>query len=212
MATSTKNLKKRISGKGIECDIHRDKKDKRQKNKKNNNTLGVMINTITSKGIRRLPSSDQSVHSDATSATEMEKSVSFCETVAVHQVMTCDDYTLDEIEASWYSRDDYAQIRSRCHHEIFELNQGIFQWKNDAEFCARGLERATTVGVKARRENRCLAYQAVLGVQASQMKQGTFDDEAIAEAYRLVSFSCQLLSYVVGSRDREAANRYLHKL
>ena len=148
-------------------------------------------------------SDECSCHSDDTSVTTFEKTVTFCESVIVRRTMPLSEYTPEEIEATWYSDEEYDQISRQCQKQIRKLNEG--KTLRDKKYCSRGLEGATDAGQCTKDENRYLAYQAVLQVQGSQREQGVYDELAIAESYRQVSSDCQLKACVVGIRDQRAA-------
>ena len=145
---------------------------------------------------------------DDLSKTEIDKTVTFCENVVCHRTMPLSEYTKEEIEASWYSNEDFRRIHVGNSKQIDKLNHRV-QLK-DKKYCSRGLEGATPIAQKARQQNRALACSTVLDLQARHREQAMFDDEAIAAVYRQASSSCQLWANVVGNRDERAVYGYLN--
>ena len=159
-----------------------------------------------SKQFRKVDS-DLSTSSDHTTTTETERCVSFCEKVVVHRVMPLSSFSAEEVKACWFSEEESRQLKKSNLKQIRLLNEG--KQFRDKKYCSRGLEGSTNIGVKARQLNRQLACNAVLDIQARQLRDGVFDDDAIAAVYKRASSGCQLWAKVVGNRDQQAARAYL---
>jgi hypothetical protein len=148
-------------------------------------------------------SSDRSTRSESsrtTAATEQDFRVRFSHKIqVVHKTLSRKDYTIDEIEACWYTAEDLQKIHKHCRKEIRKLNEG--SKLKDMKYCSQGLEGHTTVGSAAKMRNRWLAVNAVLDEQMIQWEEGVFDEDAIAAIYCKSSSSCQLWANIVGRRD-----------
>ena len=125
--------------------------------------------------------------------------------VLVRLTISRHDISREERLASWYSKDEYAEITKSCCKQIDMLNRG--ERLKDNKYCARGLEAHTRTQSMAKRMNRSLAFQVVLDEQDDQIS----NDEALSRRYHAASSSCQFWATVVGLNDqREANNIYDH--
>jgi hypothetical protein len=128
----------------------------------------------------------------------------------VHKVLSRKDYTPEEVQACWYSNEEYQTIERRRSKEIRKLNEGAEPFK-DKKYSSRGLECHTAVGAATRRRNKALAYNAVLDQQMVQWEQGIFDEDTIAAIYSRTSSICQLWANTVGQRDHQDIEAYYHQ-
>ena len=133
-----------------------------------------------------------------------KKRVSFCTKVRCRSALHLNDYTDEEIQASWLNQDDMVRIRQdrRCTLEIIR-NGG--EW-DDSKYCRRGLEYATPEASLARKELRRAARDKVLQEQALQLRATrSLDMELLAEAYNEYSHNARVSAYVVGLSDMKIA-------
>ena len=135
---------------------------------------------------------------DQTSVTYMEKTVTFSLENAIYQTMPLSAYSPEEIEAVWFTQDEFLIIQKQMEKQLRKLSRG--ERLKDKKYCSRGLEGMTAVGLKSADFNRSLAWKAVLEVQKNQKEMGLVDEEAIAETYRRVSSSRLLWANIVGKR------------
>jgi hypothetical protein len=140
-----------------------------------------------------------SVKSESTSATEHEFGLRFSEDIHVRNTLSCGDYAPEEIQACWYTAEENRRIQRHCRKEIRKKDEG--SKLKDKKHCSRGLERCTTVGAAAKKENRLLVINAVLDEQMNQWEDAIFDENAIAEICCRASSSCQMMANSVGLRD-----------
>lgn len=131
--------------------------------------------------------------------TSMKK-VTFNPKVTGIQILNIDDFTPKEIFASWYDEEEMERITQRCFKILQNMEAG-----NAKKYCVRGLEGHSSVGSISKKSNRTTALAAVLMEQARQWDENRFNDQAIADAYRRTTSSCQLWAQVVGKRDEEVA-------
>ena len=153
-------------------------------------------------------SSDRSVVSTETEETELEKFVSFASHATMYETIARQNYTQEEIKATWYSQDEYLQISKQCCKQIQKMNRG--ERLRDKKYCSRGLEAHTTIGLVTKMRNRAESIQAVLEEQEVQrIKEGIHDEDTIADLYNEVTSSCQLWARTVALRDQREAEAYL---
>jgi hypothetical protein len=144
-----------------------------------------------------------STASTVKTGTHVVKLVRFSEKNHSRKTLSRMNYTHEESEASWLSREDGEKISRQCHKEIKKIDDG--KKFTDKKYCARGLEGKTRFGSIAKEQNRALAISAVLNEQWTQWEEGIFDEDTIAELYYSASSSCQLWASLIGGRDCRAA-------
>jgi hypothetical protein len=157
-----------------------------------NNKLSKLISAAEQplrKHVKSISDCACSIKSESTSASEHECRLRFSEDIHVRNTLSCRDYTPEEIQACWYTAEENRRIYRHCRKEIRKMDQG--SELKDKKYCSRGLERCTTVGAAAKKENRLLVINAVLDEQMNQWEEAIFDENAIAEIYYRASSSCQ---------------------
>jgi len=139
-----------------------------------------------------------------TQATEPFKTVSFDDNVTTRFVLSLSGgYSRDEIEACWFSSDECMKIAKQCAKQIRRLDRG--QQLRDKKYCERGLEGHTNTGYALKVLTRSESIKKVLEEQERQQKEGVFDDDALARAYRDVTSSAQLWARSLALRDEREA-------
>jgi hypothetical protein len=151
--------------------------------------------------------SDCSAQSTRTEATQIEKSVAFATRDTVHHTIARQDFSSEELEAAFFSEEEYFQISKRCHKQIDRMDHG--ETLKDRKYCARGLEAHTGIGSITKSKSRAQSIRAVLQEQDVQIRQGVLDEEAIGVMYHDVTSSCQMWASVIGLRDQHAAEGYM---
>jgi hypothetical protein len=166
----------------------------------------VKLVSAASQPLRKLfkSNSERSVESTATETTQLEKCVWFSNKKHIRKTLSLKDYTLEEIKASWWSREECRKISRRCQKEVKKIDDGAVKLKGK-KYCTRGLEGHTRIGSVSKVQNRTWAINAVLDEQLMQWEEGVFDEDTIAKVYRRASWSCQLWASLVGRRDHRAA-------
>jgi hypothetical protein len=147
--------------------------------------------------------SDDSIKSTTTEPTQAVKFVRFSKKIRTRKTMSRKDYTLEETDASFSSREDHQQTLRQCHKEVKKIGHG--EKFKDKKYCARGLEGRTKIAYISKVQTRALAINAVLDEQLMQWNEGIVDEDAIAEACHIASSSCRLWASIVGRRDHKAA-------
>ena len=145
--------------------------------------------------------------SPSTHQGKRRRSVSFFTHATGRSTIALQDFTNEEISATWYSRDEYQAIQKSVLREVLRLDEGkIFK---DRKFCSLGLEGFTKVGCQTKKSIRLEALQAVLDEQDRQLldhKMGKIDDVAVSKAYKSVSQRCQLWASAMGlANQREVS-------
>ena len=139
------------------------------------------------------------------------KRVTFLENHQVHSIQHLDDYTNDEIAATWYSGAEYADIKASYRSTIYliECNKSIPEGHT-----SRGLEYRTQEGAWARYENKRDAYNAVLDEQDAQWNKDVDDQDVISQIYLKHSTKCAKAARDLGHEDaieaRELYAQLLH--
>ena len=95
--------------------------------------------------------------------------VSFAPTVVVHYHLSRVDYSVQEIDATWYNKHEYNDIAKRCNREICRIENG--ERLHDKKYCSLGLERRTQAKSKERLFTRYMTISAVLEEQDKQQLQ-----------------------------------------
>jgi hypothetical protein len=124
------------------------------------------------------------------------RSVRFAEMTIVHDIMMLDEYTPNEIDATWFNGDEYGRMLKANHEVICKM-----ETNGKTEDCSRGLEGMTGPRLGLIQQNLTNAYNAVLDLQLVQWEQGRDDQEKIAELYLRVSIECQMEAIRIGKKD-----------
>ncbi|CAJ1935311.1 unnamed protein product [Cylindrotheca closterium] len=128
--------------------------------------------------------------------------------VKFHEILTIYDYNASEIRATWYDEAEMDRIAQKCCKIVKELDGGSAK---QSKYCIRGLETHTRLGSIRKRSNRVAAKTAVLEEQENQLNENKETDvQAISDAYRCTTSSCQMWAQVVGSRDHKEVEAYLY--
>mmetsp|Transcript_48669 Transcript_48669/g.74045 ORF Transcript_48669/g.74045 Transcript_48669/m.74045 type:complete len:249 (-) Transcript_48669:25-771(-) len=162
---------------------------------------GVPTNMTVSKSNEwSLDSSCRSCSDDEKTATGplTGRRVSFSPWVDFVQVEHFRDLSPEEGHQMWYSKQEFAEIKSNMKQSInFMVRYGIID--DDVEFCSRGLE--TREDKIRRRENQKEAVDSVMNEQYLQRAEGGSLPELIAMLYSVFSFPCQQQAHTTALRD-----------
>ena len=134
-----------------------------------------------------------------TSITE-DRTVRFQPTIQVHEVLHINEYTDDEVDATWYSEEETQSIKAEASELARKMNirstsssprskgnKKMFDYDTIRGIEERSLERAQQLHY-----NRISALHAVLREQRNQNKQGTQDPtSAIRESYQAFTAGCR---------------------
>jgi hypothetical protein len=150
--------------------------------------------------------------STATENTQVVEFVQFSEKNHIYRTLSREDYTLEETNATWSSREERQRVSRQCRKEIKKIDNGE-ESIEDKTFSARGLEGRTKIASFSKAQTRALAINAVLDEQFIQSTEGgVFNEDTIAAVYFIASSPCQVLASVVGQRDHRAAEEIYESL
>lgn len=125
-----------------------------------------------------------------TTITKAYKSLAFAQENEVFEILHINDYTDEDVAATWYDAEDYAEIKADYQCVIFMMESGERAF-DDEEHTTRGLEYRTQQGAWNRYENKRDAYNAVLDEQDRHWKKDIDDPEAIRRVYVEQVAKCQ---------------------
>jgi hypothetical protein len=123
--------------------------------------------------------------------------VRFAQSDTVYDGLAMDEYTPEEIGASWFSNVENEAIHQRCKKVIRQMEKQ----PNQNKYCSRGLESMTGSRMDLKQQNRLDGVNAVLDLQDAQWKQGYDDQEQIARHYQKVSLQCQIEASCIAELD-----------
>jgi len=134
------------------------------------------------------------------------RTVSFAAVSTTHEVLHHNDYTPEELEASWYDRNGMRQIKQLAKAEAKFWDSGALP-NNNEEMTIRGLEGRLYEGARKKTQQRRDVYASVFSEIAFQEEVDYLDEEMIADAYFLYSESCAMTAQMMGHRDEMEARR-----
>ena len=155
-------------------------------------------------GVRKVSSAESKRKESPSTRPGIRTSVRFNETVAVRPITHVDDLSDDDLDALWFTRDDFAKMKRSFSNTTKLISQGLYAEDED-HICARGLEHRTKCAARNRRRTRWHAIGAVLLEQRRQRNLGIRDDELISEAYTEENLRCRLVALRLGVQDQKQA-------
>lgn len=146
------------------------------------------------------PQSEQSSVSSS-SSDQRATLVRFAPTAQVHEIPHFKDYSIEEINATWFQSEEMVEMRNRMRQDAIRIEQG-----EDGECETLGLERFTVEGMRSRNAQVRAAYDAVLREQSRQWWERRIDPDSIAAEYQAAMFlhSC--------SKSQEYNNQWVEIL
>jgi hypothetical protein len=138
----------------------------------------------------------------------LKKSVSFSGKVRGRAALHINDYSEEEIQASWLNAADMRRIRGEIRYTIAMMNRG--GTIDEDKYSRRGLEYRTNEGMLIRSDNRSVAANAVLNEQHRQEAGHFLDEEELARVYKYWSSRCQITAQLAAfSEEFNDFNRKL---
>jgi hypothetical protein len=139
------------------------------------------------------------------------KSVTFCGEVRVKYALHIDDYSDDEINATWFDDAGMQRIRKERRDTIEMMRKGAEI--DEVEYSGRGLEyQVAAEGACLRRQNRIAAVYAVLDEQDMQRRKGAVvDAEMLALEYGDYTSPSQLAARAIGGLGQKIARGLTQK-
>jgi hypothetical protein len=133
------------------------------------------------------------------------KSVTFCGQVRVRHALHINDYSDDEIDATWFNAAGMKRIRKELRYTM-DLMQQEGAEIDEVKYSSRGLEYQVAEGAYLRKKNRIDAVDAVLDEQDEQRREGVVDEEMLAMEYGNCTSRSQLAAQVIGRLDQKIAS------
>jgi hypothetical protein len=131
--------------------------------------------------------------------------VSFHENVRVRRTITLDEFTEEEILATWFQKEEFDLIKRKIVMLARKVERDGAQLGPDKNYCIRGLESLLSGRSEKKAEARAKVAQAVLFEQEKQYLANSSDEQAIATASIRKSAESQLLAVAVGHSDQREA-------
>ena len=131
------------------------------------------------------------------------KQVSFHSHVRIRHTLHINDYTREETQATWMTKDDLTRFRQEAMYTIDLMNRGCEI--NESLYCRRGLEFMTKDGKKLKQKNKHLGQMTVFSEQEMQELDGVSDPELLSELYEDSSYPSRVAAYVMGLSDMKMA-------
>ena len=123
--------------------------------------------------------------------------ISFNPLATVYDILTLDDYTNEEFEASFFDEDEMEKMKETVRNEALLLDLGL----QGPGINVRGLESRTKEGVLAKRQIRRNAYEAVFFEIDGQAETNVLSDTLIAGAYSFYSEPSARAAQAIAKED-----------
>jgi hypothetical protein len=137
----------------------------------------------------------------------MSRKVSFADGAVVHEIDHFSTFSPEEIERSWYTVNDYREIRVRDAAIIISIVRKIVREKDEVDDdCIRGLEGRTPVEAEIKRTKFIESTYNVLDEQQRQIAYGISEPKKIASLYRKCTKSCAKAAKERARRDWQSIN------
>ena len=118
----------------------------------------------------------------------IQRSLHFCEFVEVFPVLHVEDYSDMEIEATWYSKQDFKKCKNDRIETAVRFESGEMLHSD----CMLGVESLTIDGCREREANILAAVNSVLNEQALQDLDDCENQDMIAHIYGLHTERCEI--------------------
>jgi hypothetical protein len=140
------------------------------------------------------------------SSAAPKPSISFNSNVLVNLTIHIEEYSDEEIAATWYSQHELTRSRSELTSTLLLMANGNAM-ANSERLCSRGLECFTSEGRAIKKQRKEEARTAVFDEQDYQFENDIFDPEVIAHDYLNQTRKSQATATVVGFFDQEAVRQ-----
>lgn len=131
-------------------------------------------------------------------------SVHFEERVRVRKTIHLNEFSDDEIDACWYSDQEFNSMRAEVRFAADLIDQGLLETDN-TNYCRRGAEEHAPLQSRLRRKIKHALRAAVLEEQRLQWGEGSCDPEFIAEVSQFKSAQSIATARKVALEDELAA-------
>ncbi len=134
------------------------------------------------------------------------KRVTFHDRTVLYDVMSHDEYTPEEVKASWYTVQEFIKMRCIIQSETRQFDAGTLP-----EQKKRGVESHSKQGKRRKQSFREGTYFAVFNEIDVQEEEEIIDEVAIANAYRVHSNHAALEARKVARKDALVALKIYQK-
>lgn len=131
-------------------------------------------------------------------------SITFNESVFVRNVEPIASLT-DEPEALWIQCDEYREMKMKMKRLANLVDTGSTGGRN---YCIRGLEPFMKANAQKRMNTKNQAWDTVLDEQCRQEDEQIFDDETLANSYKLTSVGTKIVAAQRAKEDEKAIAEY----
>jgi hypothetical protein len=127
--------------------------------------------------------------------------VAFDERVRVRKTIHINNYSHDEVDATWYSKEELQAIKKDIRHVAKLIEDGLVtnRWGNDYSF--RGVDLHVPDAARRRTVDKSVHCEAVLMEQDLQVEVGSCDPESMASVSRRYSKKSAELAHKVALID-----------
>ena len=134
-----------------------------------------------------------------TQTSSYAKKVSFKASVKCRKALHVNNYSDEEIAATWYNDQEFKVMRKSACMVAKMIEDGTI---SSEDCCIRGLEHKNKTAARRKRAIRMNASEAVLDEQQCQMQCGMNDDESIAQVYSKFTAESQIEAHERALKDQ----------
>eukprot|EP00980_Cylindrotheca_fusiformis_P028804 scaffold22648_cov114-Cylindrotheca_fusiformis.AAC.3 len=142
----------------------------------------------------------------------VKRRVTICEEVQVFEIPHVSTFSRECIRDCYFSRAEIGSIHQKAWEIVDHMNLGV-EYKDEPNFCKRGLVDLKDTSMQRRKRFRTSAYKVVFGVQsvaAGKKRMECMDStEVLADLYRAAAAPSKKEAYMTGIRDAIAAGMAL---
>jgi hypothetical protein len=134
--------------------------------------------------------------------SELRRTVSFAPSAHIRHVSHIEDYSANEIEATWYSQQEYKLMKYDIRGTVKMMARSE---RLAIDQCTRGLEHKTKEGMQRKMFNQIESISAVMDEQDRQARDGIRDETLIARAYMVYTVHCTAMAHYMALSDQRIA-------
>jgi hypothetical protein len=133
--------------------------------------------------------------------------ISFAEYHTIRSTIHIDDYSDDEVLATWYDKTELQGIKTSIKAFLMRERNNDADNNDEAdsshteEPCSRGLEGFTLFGAAQKKRSKADAAMAVFSEQRTQLNYGVVNEDAIAVLYARFTRQCQAVAHCRALQD-----------
>jgi hypothetical protein len=142
---------------------------------------------------------EQSNDSKNTHAPEVQRTVYFKETVSIRKTVHINDYSDAEVEACWYSGNEFYEMKREVRYTVDLIDRGSIL--DERTYSKRGLENRIRNDAQMRAKRKTTARGAVIREQLMQKRWGENNGYSIAKKYRERTYHGKQVAYLRGVAD-----------